>query len=926
MTNLREFLRGHIATEKSNYTHTKIGNRNLNVFGGSYTILKEDLPLFYKLYNEEVFENGKREYLTERQLREGTSDYTNPGQILVDLDFRYDSNITTRQHTEDHLMDIIEIYMNKIKQILNIEPGIDIPVYILEKPDVNMLQDETKDGIHIIIGIGMDHTLQLLLRKLVIEDIHNVLGELPLTNDYESVFDKGISEGYTNWQLYGSCKPGYDTYKLVKHIIYTLGTTEKICDTINDKQFSIKFINPNTINNLSLLQKISARNSECVTFEINPEYKDKYMSFKSTCKSSKPTSSRKIKHKLTREEFNFDIEEISTIEELTELTKSLLDNLSYEDYKLKETHEFLMCLPKKYYDEYNEWIRVGWALKNCDFRMFLSWMLFSSQSDKFNFSDIPGNYEAWDNFKDEGFTERSIRYWAKIENPIEFKKINQSTLTYLMHRSIKGGEEWEIAKVIHHYYRDKFRCASLKSKTWYEYVGHKWNEIDCGYSLRYKISSTISELYGNYSLNLISKSSSISNEDSVSAEKMSKDAKIYSIICSKLKQTNFKQNVMKELSEVFYKNDPDFYNKLDQNRNLICFTNGVYDFEEKCFRNGRPEDYVSLCTQIKYVKFNENNPDHVMKQQGIDNFMKQLFPVEELRQYIWNHLASVLIGYNKAQTFNIYNGNGSNGKSKLVEFMSMCLGDYKGTVPITLVTQKRTAIGSVSPEIAALKGLRYAVMQEPSKNDKLNDGMLKELTGEDPIQGRAMYKEPVTFVPQFKLVVCTNNLFDIASTDDGTWRRIRLCEFQAKFRDTPKPSKDSPYEFKINYNIPKLFTQWKELFMSKLIDIAKDTQGIVKDCSMVLKASTEYRKTQDFFMEFYDDKIEKGDSSDRIKKDAINQEFKVWYTETYSRNVPKIKELHTFLNKKLGKPIGKKGWIGYKIRYDDEELDPIIDT
>ena len=51
--------------------------------------------------------------------------------------------------------------------------------------------------------------------------------------------------------------------------------------------------------------------------------------------------------------------------------------------------------------------------------------------------------------------------------------------------------------------------------------------------------------------------------------------------------------------------------------------------------------------------------------------------------------------------------------------MGKGLGEYKGTVPITLVTQKRNCIGSTSSEIVALMGVRYAVMQEPSKNDTL---------------------------------------------------------------------------------------------------------------------------------------------------------------------------------------------------------------
>ena len=68
--------------------------------------------------------------------------------------------------------------------------------------------------------------------------------------------------------------------------------------------------------------------------------------------------------------------------------------------------------------------------------------------------------------------------------------------------------------------------------------------------------------------------------------------------------------------------------------------------------------------------------------------------------------------------------------------MSMVLGDYKGSVPITLVTQGRRAIGSSSSEVVQLQGVRYAVMQEPSKGDKINEGIMKELTGGDRLYAR----------------------------------------------------------------------------------------------------------------------------------------------------------------------------------------------
>ena len=62
---------------------------------------------------------------------------------------------------------------------------------------------------------------------------------------------------------------------------------------------------------------------------------------------------------------------------------------------------------------------------------------------------------------------------------------------------------------------------------------------------------------------------------------------------------------------------------------------------------------------------------------------------------MWEHLASVLYGKNINQTFNIYNGGGSNGKSKLVDLMGLALGDYKGVVPVSLLTERRGGVGSL---------------------------------------------------------------------------------------------------------------------------------------------------------------------------------------------------------------------------------------
>ena len=96
-------------------------------------------------------------------------------------------------------------------------------------------------------------------------------------------------------------------------------------------------------------------------------------------------------------------------------------------------------------------------------------MFFSSRSDKFNFSDIPGYYDQWLGMKDEGFTNWSIMYWARENNPEVYKTIRKDTVDYYVNLCIDGATEWDVANVLYQYYKDDYRCGGVKHKTWYRF-------------------------------------------------------------------------------------------------------------------------------------------------------------------------------------------------------------------------------------------------------------------------------------------------------------------------------------------------------------------------------------------------------------------------------------------------------------------------
>ena len=121
-------------------------------------------------------------------------------------------------------------------------------------------------------------------------------------------------------------------------------------------------------------------------------------------------------------------------------------------------------------------------------------------------------------------------------------------------------------------YRYQFICGSLKYKTWYEYRNHRWHQVEEGIFLRKKISNELVNEYIKVSNDYNNKAlESDNSEKELYLKKKNKFDEIGLKLCS----TKFKRDVMSEALELFY--DPYFIDKLDSNRSLIGFENGVFD-------------------------------------------------------------------------------------------------------------------------------------------------------------------------------------------------------------------------------------------------------------------------------------------------------------------------------------------------------------
>jgi hypothetical protein len=147
--------------------------------------------------------------------------------------------------------------------------------------------------------------------------------------------------------------------------------------------------------------------------------------------------------------------------------EDLFTDINGSDYEMKEIHSYVMILPDTFYgpSSYDKWIRVGWALKNTNEKLFLSWVKMSSKSSEFSFDQVGDMYEKWQKFEyknDDGLTSRSIIYWAKNNSSKEdYDRVRKETIEYFIQQSIQTSTEYDFATVLYNLFKDMFVCFIL---------------------------------------------------------------------------------------------------------------------------------------------------------------------------------------------------------------------------------------------------------------------------------------------------------------------------------------------------------------------------------------------------------------------------------------------------------------------------------
>ena len=133
------------------------------------------------------------------------------------------------------------------------------------------------------------------------------------------------------------------------------------------------------------------------------------------------------------------------------------------------------------------------------------------------------------------------------------------------------------------------------------------------------------------------------NTTGIEKEDLQKKASCFQKIVDKLLNLNYKKQIMEESKYLFH--DEGFEDKLDETHDLLGCENGVYDFAKGEFREGRPDDYITLSTKNRYYSWNPKTPTA----KAIEKFFKEILPIKSVREYFLQALSTCLSGHNREE-------------------------------------------------------------------------------------------------------------------------------------------------------------------------------------------------------------------------------------------------------------------------------------
>ena len=352
------------------------------------------------------------------------------------------------------------------------------------------------------------------------------------------------------------------------------------------------------------------------------------------------------------------------------------------------------------------------------------------------------------------------------------------------------------------------------------------------------------------------------------------EAKSLTIFADKCQSDKDIKNYLNRVKE-----DPRFalsLNEVDKDINVFAVANGVIDLnvdltKETPFRPSNKKEILFHKSPVKFdpeakaPRWDEFIQEICSQPDGLDLTGKIKFKRRKSQEdYLKRFLAYLLTGDVSEQKILFLTGQGSNGKSVLIDVLQFIWGDYCEAVPAnTFMSQKFESSGA-NPYEAKLKGKRIAYCEEATDKQSINTALVKKHSGGGTLCARFMYQNPVTFPVTHTVLLATNSIPSLDSLDSAMKGRLHVVPFDMSWN---RPSEISPKASYPDADPQLIATLKKEAsgILNSLIKAYKDykyhtkglsppesvtkhTEGYFQDQDIVFNWQKENTKNESLFL------------------------------------------------------------------------------
>ena len=341
--------------------------------------------------------------------------------------------------------------------------------------------------------------------------------------------------------------------------------------------------------------------------------------------------------------------------------------------------------------------------------------------------------------------------------------------------------------------------------------------------------------------------------------------------------------------------------------NGIPVMNDMFDEDKYLFNTAsgvvrlRSSEIIPHDKKLSLSKYTPYEVDFKNEPKLWLEFLNDIFENNtDIINYVQRVLGYAMSGSTREQCMFMLIGDGSNGKSLMLDIINEALGSYSATSNVDILLEKHNGNSSNLGDVARLQGIRFVVTDEAKLGDKLNESAIKTMTsGIGKIVARFLYGNEFEFTPIMKIFMASNYKPVIRGTDHGIWRRIKVIPFN---KVIPDEKQDKDLKFKLMKEMPQILG-W--LIKGCLL---WQKHGLAEP-EVLKSAQHEYRSEMDVVQKWVDEVC---------VLDANYKELSSKLFENFSNYVKANKEFqlsHTMFGRNMSKKFRKKVMSGITYYY-----------